>query len=108
MLTNKTSEPRCARRRRAAVGTWMTLLICLSAGCGKRIEYVNGDHKLTRLKEGQPAPRPGVLISEGYLSEIYETLGQPKGRADILDSKAAPAASNATNTLDSSVAFPKR
>ena len=60
----------------------MTLLLSLSAGCGKRVEYLNGDHRLTRLTQDQPAPRPGVLISENYLAEIFEALGRPKPNAD--------------------------
>ncbi|MEI6235359.1 MAG: hypothetical protein WCT04_20065 [Planctomycetota bacterium] len=70
---------------------WITLLCCLSAGCGKRVEYLTNDHKLTRLNQDQPAPRPGVLISEGYLAELFEALGRPKPNADSPDSKNAPA-----------------
>lgn len=57
---------------------WLLLPICLSAGCGRRVEYVNSDHRLTKLKEGQPAPRPGVLVSEGYLSEMYDAMDKPR------------------------------
>jgi len=55
---------------------WIVLLSCLSAGCGKRVSYVRGDHQLVRLESGQTAPHAGVLMSEGYLSEIYEALGE--------------------------------
>ena len=54
----------------------IALLSCLSAGCARRVTYVNSEHKLTRLEAGQPAPHAGVLMSEGYLSEIYEALGR--------------------------------
>ena len=93
MKTNRVSGARCTTVISIA------LLICSSAGCAKRVEYVNGDHRLTRLTQGQPAPRPGVLISEGYLSEIYEALGRPKPGADIPDSKTAPAAPSTSSPL---------
>ena len=96
MRVNRSSGARWSTPRRMVAAIWMTLAICLSAGCGKRVEYLNSDHKLTRLKQGQAAPRSGVLISEGYLSEIYEALGRPNPNAEILDSKAAPAASGAS------------
>ena len=72
---------------KTTLGSSMLLLICLSAGCGKRVEYLNGEHKLTRLKTGQAAPRDGVLINEGYLSEIYQNLGQAKPSAEVLPVK---------------------
>ena len=99
MTWNRSSEEPCAITARMAAAIWIALLICSSAGCGKRVEYVNGDRKLTRLSQGQPAPRSGVLISEGYLSEIYVTLGQPKPSAEILDSKTAPAAQCAPSSV---------
>jgi len=36
--------------------------------------YVRGDHQLIRLESGQVAPQKGVLISESYLSELFEAL----------------------------------
>jgi hypothetical protein len=54
----------------------IALLSCLSGGCARRVSYVNSDHQLVRLEAGQPAPHAGVLMSEGYLSEIYEALGK--------------------------------
>jgi len=60
------------------VAAWISiaLLCCLSSGCARRVTYVNSDHKLVRLEAGQPAPNSGVLMSEGYLSEIFEALGK--------------------------------
>ena len=55
----------------------IALLCCLNAGCAKRVDYVSGDHKLTKLNKGDRAPHPGILITENYLSQIYEALGQP-------------------------------
>ena len=108
MRWNRNSGERCASAGRMAAAIWMLLLICSSAGCGKRVEYVNGDRKLTRLTQGQPAPRPGVLISEGYLSEIYATLGQPKPSAEILDSKTAPAAQSVPSSGAPSPIMPSK
>jgi len=54
----------------------IALLSCLSAGCGRRVSYVSGDHTLVKLEAGQPAPHAGVLMSESYLSEIFEALGR--------------------------------
>lgn len=74
----------------ALISMWLP--ICLSAGCGSRATtYVNSDHRLTKLKEGEAAPRSGVLINEGYLAEIYEALGRPKPAV-------AEAAKASTNT----------
>lgn len=64
---------------KGALAICIALLICLSAGCGKRAAYVEGGHKLTRVNKGQAAPHKGVLLSEEYLAQIYETLGQPPG-----------------------------
>lgn len=72
--------PRCwsrgARARAAAALILIALLSFWSAGCGRRVSYVEGGHKLTRLEPGQPAPRRGVLLSEEYLSQIYDALGE--------------------------------
>jgi hypothetical protein len=38
--------------------------------------YVNDERKLIQLKAGEVAPRDGVLISPGYLSELYESMGE--------------------------------
>ncbi len=69
-------EPRFLRPRLAVV-IGIALLCCWNGGCAKRVSYVSGSHKLTRLDAGQPAPHPGVLMSEEYLSEIFEALRQP-------------------------------
>jgi hypothetical protein len=63
---------------RTAALILIALLCCLSSGCARRVTYVNSDHKLTRVEAGQPAPQTGVLISEGYLAEIFEALGKEK------------------------------
>ena len=73
-MTFRNSAPRSSARRLALAALSIALLSCLSAGCGRRVSYVNGDHKLTRLNPGDPAPHGGVLMSEQYLSEIYEAL----------------------------------
>lgn len=78
-----------SKARRMSLAICLAPLICLSAGCGKHVEYVNSEHRLTRLKTGQPAPREGVLVSEGYLSEMYDALGQ--ARPTLEDAKAAKA-----------------
>lgn len=62
--------------RRPAALLLIALLSCSSAGCARRVTYVNADRKLIHLEAGQPAPQAGVLMSEGYLSEIYEALGR--------------------------------
>ncbi|HEY3323167.1 MAG TPA: hypothetical protein VGP72_22125 [Planctomycetota bacterium] len=69
-------SPRPRIQRRLAAGILIALLSCLSGGCARRVSYVNSDHQLVRLEAGQPAPHAGVLMSEGYLSEIYEALGK--------------------------------
>ena len=68
-------------RRSAALLILITLLICLSGGCARRTVYVSGDHKLTRVEAGQPAPRSGVIVSEAYLAELYEQLGRSDGKS---------------------------
>lgn len=52
----------------------IALLPCWSGGCGRRVVYVGGGHKLIELKRGRPAPFDGVLLTKEYLSEIYENL----------------------------------
>jgi hypothetical protein len=73
MKTFRTSAPRSALRLLLAA-VLIALLSCSSAGCGRRVSYVNDSRALIKLKAGEPAPRDGVLMSEGYLSEIYEAL----------------------------------
>jgi len=75
MKTSRNSARRSAALTAPAL-ILIALLSCLSAGCGRRVTYVSGSHKLTHLKQGQPAPEAGVLMSEEYLSEIFETLGK--------------------------------
>ncbi len=75
MRTFRNFAPRCSTRR-ALLALSIALLCCLNAGCAKRVTYVNGQHKLTKLTEGQPAPHGGVLLSEEYLSEIFEALNK--------------------------------
>jgi hypothetical protein len=55
---------------------WILLLSGLSGGCGRRVVYVNDERKLISLKTGEMAPRDGVLVSPGYLSEMYEAMGR--------------------------------
>lgn len=71
-----------ARRWLATI--WILSLCCWSAGCGRRVVYVNGGHRVIRLEQGQPAPERGVWMSEEYLSEIHEALG---ARAQTEDSR---------------------
>jgi len=79
MKTSRNSaKPSLRRSLLAPLAISIALLSCLSAGCAKRVSYVNDDHKLARLEAGQPAPRKGVLMSEGYLSDLFEALGQNK------------------------------
>jgi hypothetical protein len=54
----------------------IVLLSCLSAGCGRRAVYVPSERSLVRLEAGETAPHAGVLMTEGYLSEMYEALGK--------------------------------
>ncbi|MCY3018231.1 MAG: hypothetical protein NTW87_04260 [Planctomycetota bacterium] len=54
----------------------IVLLSCLSGGCARRAVYVESSHKLVKLEAGEAAPHAGVLMTEGYLSEIYEALGR--------------------------------
>jgi len=54
------------------------LLCCWMSGCAKRVVYVNDARKLIQLKAGEAAPRDGVLVSPGYLAEMYERLGTVK------------------------------
>ena len=62
--------------KRWCVAISIALPIFLSAGCGRRVVYVSGGHKIVKLKKGQPAPARGVWMSEEYLSEIHEALGR--------------------------------
>ena len=91
-----------SKARQMSLAICLTPLICLSAGCGKHVEYVNSEHRLTRLKTGQPSPREGVLISEGYLSEMYDALGQ--SRPGLEDSKAAKTPLAETAKVPSAIA----
>jgi hypothetical protein len=74
--SNRFAKP-FARRPALAIA-WIVLLSCWSGGCAKHVSYVNADRALTRLKTGEPAPHDGVLMSEGYLSDIYEALKAPR------------------------------
>jgi hypothetical protein len=74
MMMCKNSVRRWSKVRLLAV-VWIGLLSFSNAGCGKRVSYVNGGHSLTKVVKGQPAPQDGVLMSEEYLSQIYEALG---------------------------------
>jgi len=73
MTTSRNSAPRFSLRLVLAAVS-IALLSCSSAGCAKRVNYVNDSRALIKLKAGEPAPRDGVLLSEGYLSEIFEAL----------------------------------
>ena len=75
-MSNGTGTRLSPPLRKMAAWISIALLCCLSAGCARRVTYVNSDHKLVRLEAGQPAPNSGVLMSEGYLSEIFEALGK--------------------------------
>lgn len=63
-------------RRRWFAVIWIGLLCCWMSGCAKRVVYVNDERKLIQLKAGEVAPRDGVLVSPGYLAEMYERLGK--------------------------------
>jgi hypothetical protein len=73
MTMSRSSAPRWSIRLLAVL---IVLLSCSSGGCAKRVTYVAGTHRLTHLKAGDSAPHAGVLMSEEYLSEIYEALGR--------------------------------
>jgi len=73
MKTCRIFEPRSLLRR-ALAAALIVLLSCSNAGCGRRVSYVNDSRALIKLKAGEPAPRDGVLLSEGYLSEIFEAM----------------------------------
>lgn len=79
-----------ARLWRGVVLICIALLICSSAGCGKRAPYVAGGHKLTRLDKGQAASQRGVLMSEEYLAQIFETLGEAPPAAKAPACKTCP------------------
>jgi len=92
MRTCRSSERRCDRRltlhgqpttnrgcpwhTRVAGLILIALLSFWSGGCARRVVYVPSEHKLVKLEAGQPAPYAGVLLTEGYLGEIYEALGR--------------------------------
>jgi hypothetical protein len=77
MKTSRNSVP-LSSKTRALAAALIALLCCWNAGCGKRVAYVEGNHKLTKMNKGDPAPHAGVLITDAYLSQIYEALGNQK------------------------------
>jgi hypothetical protein len=77
MPTSRNSAPPSSKIR-ALAAVLTALLCCWNAGCGRRVAYVDGNHTLTKLNKGDAAPHAGVLITEGYLSQIYEALGEQK------------------------------
>jgi hypothetical protein len=62
--------------RRWWLGISIALLCCSTSGCAKRAVYVDSERQLVRLKAGEAAPREGVLVSPGYLAEMFEALGR--------------------------------
>ena len=62
---------RSAKLWLAGIGLWCLLL---STGCGHaaRPVYLRGDSEMVKLRAGEPAPRPGWLISDQALVDLIE------------------------------------
>lgn len=49
-------------------------MLCLSGliSCGPDVVYVRGDSQTVKLKQGEPAPRTGWLLSDAAMVDLLE------------------------------------
>ena len=69
---------RSATRMRSAACSLALAIACVFAGCAAtpQVTYLRESEKVIHLKQGEPAPHDGWLLSDDRLAEIYDLLDE--------------------------------